>query len=200
MRCRSTGLLIACLTWAAMAGATPPAATTALAPVPQLDVTRYMGEWYQVALFPNRFQSQCVADTTATYRLRDDGKIEVTNRCREASGASDIATGLAQPAAGARIANQQLSPATLRVSFLPAWLRWTGIGQGSYWVIQLPSDYRYAVVSEPERQYLWVLSRQPQLAPEDDAAIRTELQRQGFDLTRLQTHPHGAVSGGQSAR
>jgi apolipoprotein D and lipocalin family protein len=193
MKFRTTSLLAVGLTWAALAGATPPGAATALTPIPQVDVTRYMGEWYQVALYPNRFQSQCVADTTATYRLQDDGKIEVTNRCREASGAFDVATGLAQPAPGARLADKQLAPATLRVSFLPAWLRWTGIGQGNYWVIQLASDYRYAVVSEPERQYLWVLSRQPRLSPDDDATIRTELQRQGFDLTRLQAHPHGTA-------
>ena len=82
-------------------------------------------------------------------------------------------------------------PARLEVSFLPAWLRWTGIGWGAYWVIDLAPDGRYAIVSEASREYLWVLARQPVLTPVDDAAIRAKLQGLGFDLARVQTHPHG---------
>ena len=56
-----------------------------LAALPTLDIPSYMGTWYQVAWFPNRFQKQCVADTSATYRRIPDG-VEVTNRCRNAEG------------------------------------------------------------------------------------------------------------------
>jgi apolipoprotein D and lipocalin family protein len=89
-----------------------------------------------------------------------------------------------------RIEAGQLQPARLEVSFLPAWLRWTGIGWGAYWVIDLAPDGRYAIVSEAKREYLWVLARQPVLTPEDDAAIRARLRALGFDLARLQAHPH----------
>jgi apolipoprotein D and lipocalin family protein len=56
--------------------------------------------------------------------------------------------------------------------------------------VALAEDGRYAVVSEPQRQYLWVLARAPRLAPEDEATIRSLLTRQGFELSRWQAHPH----------
>ena len=163
-----------------------------LQPLPTVDVTAYMGTWYQVLWFPNRFQRQCVADTSATYRTLDNGTVEVTNRCRTADGQMDSVIGLARPPLGvSRIEGGQLQPARLEVSFLPAWLRWTGLGWGAYWVVDLAPDGRYAIVSESSRQYLWVLSRQPALTSQDDKAIREKLQTLGFDLSALQTHPQG---------
>ena len=88
-----------------------------------------------------------------------------------------------------RIEAGKLQPARLEVSFLPAWLRWTGIGWGAYWVVDLAPDGRYAIVSEASREYLWVLARQPALTLKDSAAIRTKLQALGFDLGKLQAHP-----------
>jgi apolipoprotein D and lipocalin family protein len=166
--------------------AQPP--TETLTALPSLDVPAYMGTWYQVAWFPNRFQKQCVSDTRAEYRQRDDGRIEVINRCRLANGQFDDADGIARPA-GSTLAQNRLSPATLEVSFLPALLRWIP-AWGSYWVIVLADDGRYAVVSEPQRQYLWVLARAPRLSADDEATIRSALLRQGFDLSRWQAHPH----------
>jgi apolipoprotein D and lipocalin family protein len=164
-----------------------------LQPLPSLDVAPYMGTWYQVLWFPNRFQKQCVADTAATYRSLDNGTVEVSNRCRTADGKMDTVLGLAKPPAGvSRINAGKLQPARLEVSFLPAWLRWTGIGWGAYWVIDLAPDGRYAVVSEASREYLWVLARKPALTSEDDKAIRSKLQALGFDLSALQTHPQGS--------
>jgi apolipoprotein D and lipocalin family protein len=178
------------LTTTPVAAQTNEPAAPPLAALPSLDVPAYMGTWYQVAWFPNRFQKQCVSDTSARYRQRDDGRIEVINRCRLADGSYDEADGLARPA-GSVLANNRLSPATLEVSFLPAWLRWVP-AWGSYWVVSLAEDGRYAVVSEPQRQYLWVLARAPRLTPEDEATIRSLLARQGFDLARWQAHPHTA--------
>jgi apolipoprotein D and lipocalin family protein len=167
-------------------GGNPPA----LAPLPQLDVPAYLGTWYQVAWFPNRFQRQCVSDTRATYRERADGRIDVINECREANGNTDRVEGVAR-APGVR-EGALLKPAQLEVSFLPAWLRWLP-AWGDYWVIDLAPDGRYAVVSEPRREYLWVLARAPRLAAEDEAAIRSRLLALGFsDLSRWQTHPHTA--------
>ena len=91
-----------------------------------------------------------------------------------------------------------LQPARLEVSFLPPWLRWAQSighwGWGAYWVIQLAPDYRYAVVGEGTRQYLWVLSRTPSLSAEDEATIRARLQEQGYDIARLQSHPQGKAA------
>ena len=168
---------------AAGAGATGP-----LPSLPSLDVPPYMGTWYQIALFPNFFQRQCVSDTTATYRQWPGGTVEVTNRCRTDSGRFDQVIGVARPTGS--LQGRTLAPAQLEVTFLPTWLRWLPVGWGRYWVIQLADDGRYAVVSEPSREYLWILARQPRLSAADEAAIRARLQEQGFDLTRLQMHRH----------
>ena len=168
------------------------AVSAPLQSLPSLEVLPYMGTWYQVALFPNVFQRQCVSDTTATYRQLPDGTVEVLNRCRTAEGRMDDATGSARPTG--TLSGSTLAPAQLKVSFLPAWLRWLPVGWGAYWVIQLADDGRYAVISEPSRQYLWILSRQPRLASADEAAIRVRLTQQGFsDLSKLQMHRHADV-------
>ncbi len=172
------------------------AASPTLEPIASLDVPSYLGTWYQVALYPNPFQSGCVSDTTATYRDLGDGNIELVNRCRNARGSFDEAKGQARPT-GILDAAKTLRPARLEVSFLPPWLRWAQAvghwGWGAYWVIQLAPDYRFAVISEGTRQYLWVLSRTPALLPADETSIRAELARQGFDLSRLQAHPQSAA-------
>jgi len=169
----------------------PPAAVSAL---PSLDVPSYMGTWYQVAWFPNRFQKQCVSDTSATYRQLPGGNVEVLNRCRLADGKFDDVVGLARPA-GSVLRGTALEPAQLEVSFLPAALRWLPIW-GSYWVVQLAEDGRYAVVSEAKRQYLWVLARSPSLSAADESAIRSRLLAQGFELSRWQAHSHNAAAAG----
>jgi apolipoprotein D and lipocalin family protein len=168
----------------------PVAEVPALQPLPSLSVAPYMGRWYQVAYYPNFFQRQCVADTSATYRQLEIGTVEVTNRCRTVSGAHDQVVGVARPVTGASTINGGvLQPARLEVSFLPAWLRWTGVGWGAYWVVDRPDHGRYAIVSEGRREYLWVLSRTPELSPDDRQAVRARLQALGFDLERLKDHP-----------
>jgi len=190
--------LIRCLTVAAFvagAGHAHAAEPAALRSLSSLAVAPYMGTWYQVAYFPNVFQRQCVSDTTATYRQRDDGSVEVINRCRTADGVLDEAAGMARPTGQLR--DGVLAPAQLEVSFLPAWLRWLPFGWGQYWVIQRAEDGRYAVVSEPTRQYLWVLSRTPSLSSADESAIRAQLAEQGFGtLAAWRAHPHRAAAQG----
>jgi apolipoprotein D and lipocalin family protein len=152
----------------------PPMAT-----VPAVDLLRYAGTWHEVARFPNSFQDgrrECTA-TTATYALRADGRVGVTNRCRDANagGAERVAEGVAYAVAGS-------GNARLRVSFF-----WPFFGD--YWVIGLDPDYRWAVVGEPRRQFLWVLSRTPEMAPADEAAALAAARAQGFDLARLRRDP-----------
>jgi len=187
---RLIALILGCMVSAAATQAQPvPAPLQAL---PSLDIAAYMGTWYQVAWTPNRFQKQCISDTAATYRNLGDGTVEVLNRCKLADGSLDSVIGIARPPRGmARIEGSRLMPARLEVSFLPKWLRWIGIGWGAYWVVDLADDGRYAIVSESSREYLWVLARQPVLTPSDEATVRAKLQALGFDLTRVQMHPHG---------
>lgn len=188
-RTLTASLATALLASAAQATDQPPAAPAQpLQALASLDIPAYMGTWYQVAWFPNRFQKQCVSDTQAIYRQRDDGRVDVLNRCRLADGRFDDADGIARPA-GATLDGNTLRPAQLEVSFLPALLRWIP-AWGRYWVVALADDGRWAVVSEPQRQYLWVLARAPRLTADDEATIRSLLTRQGFDLARWQAHPH----------
>jgi apolipoprotein D and lipocalin family protein len=179
-------LILAAVT--ATAAAQPALQDESLRALPSIDVPAYMGTWYQVAWFPNRFQKQCVQDTAATYRQLPGGEVEVINRCRRADGQMEDIVGLARPA-GSVLNGPRLEPAQLEVSFLPRLLRWLPIW-GAYWVIQLADDGRYAVVGEAKREYLWVLSRSPQLSAADESAIRSRLVQQGFDLARWTAHAH----------
>ena len=189
LRACRVGLVAGWLYSAALAAAAP-AAAAPLQSLAELDLASYAGTWYQVALYPNAFQRQCVSDTSATYTLLPDGRVEVLNRCRVADGSIESAKGEAR--ATGRVDGQVVRPAQLEVSFLPRWLRWLPFGWGRYWVVRLAEDGRYAVVSEPSREYLWVLSRTPGVSSDDESAIRSWLEAQGFDLARLQRHPHTA--------
>lgn len=184
---RRLGILILGLTLnSTYAGGVPQQSLPALQALPSLDVSAYMGTWYQVAWYPNRFQRQCVSDTRATYRLLEQGEVEVANQCRNAEGRVESIRGVAQ--AVGSVVEGQLIPAQLRVSFLPALIRWLPVGWGDYWVLALGPEGRYALVSEPTRGYLWVLSRTPSLSDDDDGVVRATLQAQGFDLARLERH------------
>lgn len=147
--------------------------------VPRVDVQRYVGSWFEVARFPNWFQGTCVGDVTANYEALDDGTLKVTNRCRESQGRVNMAEGIATPASG------DTTGARLKVSFLPGWLRWVPWDGGDYWVVMLDDDYRWAVVSEPTREYLWVLSRTPKLDPALYERIVNQLRRDGYDVDKL---------------
>lgn len=153
------------------------AAESAVTSVPQLDVVNYMGQWYEIAKYPNRFQSDCRRNTTANYKTLPDGAIEVVNRCEREDGKVEEAVGRARPGD---------APGRLQVRFAPAWLSFIPWVWAPYWVIQLAPDYRYAVVSEPDREYLWILARSPTLSPDDQRDIRAKLTDQGYDLSKLQ--------------
>ena len=78
----------------------------------------------------------------------------------------------------------------LKVRFLPSWLSWLPNAWGDYWILKLDRDYQVALVGTPDRQYLWLLSRAPQL---DDATISAELEYArtlGFDVDRMVRSGH----------
>lgn len=154
-----------------------------LEPIAMLDVPRYMGVWYEVAKFPNRFQSQCVADTSATYRLQADGTVQVINACRLSKGEMQQAVGEARQRGGP-------GTARLQVRFAPAWLSWLPWVWGQYWVVDLDDGYALAAVSEPTREYLWILSRTPEVPPERYAELLGRLSRMGLEVGRLEKTSH----------
>jgi len=147
-----------------------------------------MGTWYEIAKYPNRFQKQCVADTRAEYSLMADGRVQVINRCRLQNGEMESASGIARKVGGA-------GSAKLEVRFAPAWLSFIPAVWGDYWVIDIDDAYRLVAVSEPKRDYLWVLSRTPTVDAARYAALLARLGEQGFDLDRLEvTLQEGGVS------
>lgn len=178
-----------------LVGAPSAMATSALPPAPalaQVDIEAYMGRWYQAAHYPNRFQSQCLSDTMATYRLQGNATVEVVNECRTAQG-TERAVGAARPR-GSTLQSGKLSPASLEVAFAPRWTRWTSLVWGAYDVVNLLDGGRVSIVSEPTREYLWVLSRTPQLDASTWATVEAWLRREGFDVQRLKRETHGAAT------
>lgn len=153
-----------------------------LQPIETLVVPRYMGVWYEIAKIPNDFQKKCVGDTTATYNLGEDGRVQVVNRCRTADGTSDMAEGVARQLGGA-------SSPRLKVRFAPAILSFIPMVWGDYWVIDLDEKYQLSAVSEPKREYLWILSRTPQVEPATYDALLARLTSQGLDVSRLVRTP-----------
>lgn len=145
----------------------------ALQTVERVELPRYLGTWYEIASYPQRFQAGCTA-TTASYSLRDDGEIAVLNRCRKGGldGELDEANGRARVV-------DETSNAKLEVSFFgPFW--------GDYWIIDLDEEgYQYAVVGHPGRDYLWILSREPQLDAAVYDGILARLKEQHYDTSRL---------------
>ena len=139
--------------------------------VPSVDLNRYVGRWYEIARLPNGFQKKCADTVSANYTLLADGKIEVLNRCRKASGEFTTAKGKA------KIVDKKTN-AKLKVTFF-----WPFYGD--YWILDLGSNYEYAVVGEPGRKYLWILSRSPQM---DEALFQQLLQKmaaKGFNTEMM---------------
>lgn len=141
--------------------------------VDEVDLDRYVGKWYEIASFPQRFQRGCVA-TTASYSRLEDGRIRVENECRDESFTGE----LRRVDGVAWVSDSSGSPAKLKVQFF-----WPF--SGDYWIIDLDSEYRYAVIGHPSRNYLWILSRSPTMDRETYAAILSRIEAHGYDPERL---------------
>lgn len=134
-----------------------------------VDLKRYTGMWYEIARYENRFEEGC-AGATAEYKRRG-GQLEIVNRCLDEAGAE-----ISRVEGTAYAVNS--SNAKLRVSFF-----WPFYGD--YWILMLADDYRYSVVGDPDRHYLWILSRTPTLDPADKKAILAALPDLGYSSEHL---------------
>jgi apolipoprotein D and lipocalin family protein len=152
--------------------------------VKNLDLNRYAGKWYEVARFPNRFQEKCSGDVTADYTLQPVGKITVMNRCRQHDGKITEAAGVAKKA------DKDGKNSVLKVRFAPALLSFLPQVWGDYQVIALGPNYEYSVVGDPKREYLWILSRSPQMTDALYAEAVRQAREQGFDVGKLQRTAH----------
>lgn len=146
--------------------------------VPSVDLKRYSGKWYEFARYPNKFQDQCVGNTSATYTIKKDNKIEVLNECVKNNGMIDKAKG------EAKIVDKN-SNAKLKVRFAPKFLSFISAVWGDYWIIDLDENYNYVAIGDPKREYFWILSREPKL---DDAIYQNILRRaedKGFNPAKV---------------
>lgn len=176
-KCLAVGLLV-WLSWLGPALAERPPLQT----VPSVDVPRYMGTWHEIAKYPNWFQKKCASSTQATYSLLANGQVQVLNRCKTDKGEWSEALGAARQIGGVN------SP-QLKVRFAPEWLSLIPLVWGDYWIIDLDPDYQWVVVSEPQREYLWILSRTPQMPAATYQNLLSKLTKLGFDLQRLEPSP-----------
>lgn len=144
--------------------------------VEKVDIERYMGIWYEIAKYPNSFEAGCFA-VTAEYTLRDDGSVTVHNVCRSEDGQSieRTITGFAT------VADKETNAKLTVYFFYPF--------GAPYWIIDLDQEYRYAVVGDPTRSFLWILSRTPTLDEETYNGILSRLPAKGYDPARLELMP-----------
>ncbi|WP_349811297.1 lipocalin family protein [Xanthomonas dyei] len=150
--------------------------------VASLELNRYLGTWYEIARLPIRFEDADCTDVSAHYSLEDDGTVRVQNRCLTAAGELEEAVGQARAI--------DATNARLDVTFLPEGLRWIPFTKGDYWVMRIDAGYTAALVGSPDRNYLWLLARLPQLDENIAQAYLAHAREQGFDLAPLIHTPH----------
>ena len=140
--------------------------------VGHVDLERYLGKWYEVARLPTSFQRDCL-ESTATYEAMDDGRIRVINACssKKSPAKTKVARGKAW------VVDTETN-AKLKVQFF-----WPF--SGDYWILDLGEDYEHAVVGDPSRRYLWVLSRTPSMPASTYDGIVDRMQAAGFDTDAL---------------
>lgn len=151
--------------------------------VPGVDLNRYLGDWFEIARLPNRFQTNCAGNVRATYALAADERLDVTNECRRQNGEVIEAKGVA------KVVDTQTS-ARLKVRFAPAFLSFLPIVWGDYWILGLADDYSWAVVGSPDRKYLWILSRTPSMDPTQYGKAVAVATANGFAIDGLVRTSH----------
>ena len=142
-----------------------------LSTVPQVDLSRYAGTWYEIARLPNSFEKdlECV---TATYTLKSNGKIGVLNKGYSARKDKY------QTAKGTALLADPAYPGRLKVTFF-----WPFYG--NYYIIELDEEYEFALVGDPSRKYLWILSRAPELEEAIIARLISQARDLGFAVEQM---------------
>ncbi len=146
--------------------------------VDHVDLKRYQGTWYELARMPMFFQRNC-AQSEAQYKLKDDGNIAVTNRCRTIEGKWEEATGTASPQVPGKTDKLWVEFDNWFSRLLP------GVAKGDYWVLYLGDGYKTALVGNPDRKYMWLLSRTAHVSEQTKNELLTKAQQQGYDTTKL---------------
>lgn len=140
--------------------------------VPELDIERYMGSWYEIARFDHRFERGLVG-CMANYELQSDGKVKVTN-----TGYRKSLDGKFKESVGKAYRPDDNVPGKLKVSFFLNFY-------SEYNVLELAPDYRYALIGSKSDSYLWILSRTPELSQDDLDFLLGSAKARGYDTSKL---------------
>jgi apolipoprotein D and lipocalin family protein len=166
-------------------------ATQALAaaqpPSKPVSAAFYTGKWYEIAKYPNKFQKQCVGNTTATYARKPGNKLEVVNQCVKKDGSLNAARGEAKIV-------DNVSNSKLKVRFAPSFLSWLPAVWGDYWIIDLGPNYEYSVIGDPGREYFWILSRTPAMSDATYQNILRRSEKMGFQPGKVVKTPQNVES------
>lgn len=151
--------------------------------VDNVDLEQYAGTWHEIGRLPMYFQRKCASDVTATYTGKTDGSgIDVLNQCRKEDGSMMSANGLAKAVDN--------SGSKLKVTFLPSWIRWLPVGRADYWVLARDANYQTALVGTPDKKYLWLLARTPNISQQTYSNYRQIAKQQGYDLREFKLTMH----------
>ncbi|MEP7234295.1 MAG: lipocalin family protein [Ignavibacteriota bacterium] len=141
--------------------------------VKSVDLQKYSGYWYEIIKLPNRFESglTCIM---ANYSIKPNGDIQVVNSGHKIEDVTTI-----KSSTGTAWVPDPSEPTKLKVSFF-----WPF--SGNYWIIALDTDYKYVMIGEPSREYLWILCRDKKLPEETLKSLLAQASSQGFDITKLE--------------
>jgi apolipoprotein D and lipocalin family protein len=146
--------------------------------VSDFELDRYLGTWYEIARLDHRFE-RGLNRVSATYSKRDDGGIDVLNR------GYNVETESWKEAKGRAYLVGEPGEASLKVTFF--WPFYAG-----YNVIDLDREnYRYALVCGPNKKYLWILARSPQLEGHIVDQLVAKAKEYGFNTDELIYVEHG---------
>jgi apolipoprotein D and lipocalin family protein len=141
--------------------------------VKKLEIDKFLGQWYEIARYPHSFEKDLVG-VTATYSMREDGKIKVLNQ-----GYKNTLNGELKTAEGKAKIPDKNDPSKLKVSFF--WFFYA-----DYLVMELDSEnYQWAVIGSSSPNYLWILSRTPQMEKDLYMDLLQKIEKRGYDTSKL---------------
>ncbi|WP_310632070.1 lipocalin family protein [Paraburkholderia sp.] len=147
-------------------------------PARPVDLTQYMGRWYEQLRYEASFEKD-MDEVTADYSLNPDGSVKVVNRGRRAG-----AKAFSESVGKAKVADPATN-AKLKVSFF-------GPFYGNYWILDHADNYDWSIVGEPSGRYLWVLTRAARPSPDVLDRLRKRVEALGYDASLIRVTRHDA--------
>ncbi|MBN3860287.1 hypothetical protein GKC56_07220 [Neisseriaceae bacterium PsAf] len=144
---------------------------------PKIDLSEYLGKWYEIAVIPYFFERNCDSNTTAEYSLKKKN-VRVLNSCLKKNGE------LIQSEGTAFVADS-VSNNKLKVSFLPSPLNKISFFRADYWILAIEKNYQSVLVGNPNKKYLWILSRDKNMSQEEFERYINIAKKLGYDTKTL---------------